>query len=913
MTNALQETQLLGQSIWYDNISCGLIVSGELEKLIEMGVTGVTSNPTIFEKAVGGSSAYDEALIAQLRENRPAIETYEALAIEDIRAAADLLSGVYEESAARDGYVSLEVSPSLAHDTERTVSQAVRLFQTLERPNVMIKVPATPEGIPAVKSLIGQGVNVNVTLIFALEAYRKVMEAYISGLEDLFDRGGDLTRIASVASFFVSRVDTAVDGLLEEKTKDERRALSKLLGKAAVSNAKLAYQAFKETFGGGRFSQLKAKGARVQRPLWASTGAKNSKYSDVLYVESLIGPDTVNTMPPNTLTAFLEHGVVEPTLERDISDAREAIEALESAGISMREVTDRLLADGVRAFADSFEKLLANIEDKKERLATKGSRPAGTALGEYAKQVEASLSDLRRNKVVERLWQKDHTLWAPEPREIVDRLGWLTVADDVGWQIEGLQSFARDIVNAGFKHVVLLGMGGSSLGPEVLRQTFTSAQGYPGLFVLDSTIPDRIRSVSQSIDPASSLFLISSKSGTTIEPLALYKYFRGLVEESVGKQQAGRHFVAITDPGTPLEEMAAADDFRRVFSNSPDVGGRYSVLSYFGMVPAALMGVNVAELLGRARRMAEACRPGVSIHENPGLWLGTVAGTLANSGRDKLTLMTSPSIGAFGLWAEQLIAESTGKSGKGIVPIAGEPLMTPDSYGADRLFVYMRLAEDDNIAVDETVAALRSKGHPLVELDLKDRMDLGGEFFRWEFATAIAGSIVGIHPFDQPNVQQAKDNTNRILTDYKRSGKLPEIEASTSLDSLLSRAAPGKYLAIMAYLNPTAEIDEAFTQLRRVLSERYGIPTTLGYGPRLLHSTGQMHKGGPDSGLFLQITADGEAAIQVPGEAYDFGVLASAQALGDLAALQEIGREVAKIHLRSADGSELLSIVSGLG
>ena len=378
MSSPLEEVRRLGQSIWYDNIRRSLITSGEMERLIERGVSGVTSNPTIFEKAISGSTDYDGALLALEGDAGP-VDTYEALAVEDIRATADLLRPHYDATRGGDGYASLEVSPTLAHDTDGTVTEAKRLFATVGRPNLMVKVPATPEGIPAIRQLVGAGMNLNVTLIFSLDAYARVREAYVQGLEDLAETGGDPGSVASVASFFVSRVDTAVDALLEELLRQGREEVASLLGTGAISNSKLAYQAFKHTFSEERFQTLRQKGARVQRPLWASTGTKNPAYSDVVYIESLIGSDTVNTVPPATLTAFMEHGNPEATLEVGVAEAERAVEALAEAGVNMEEVTDKLLTDGVKSFADSFEKLLANIEDKVNAL-----RDQRQATGELA-------------------------------------------------------------------------------------------------------------------------------------------------------------------------------------------------------------------------------------------------------------------------------------------------------------------------------------------------------------------------------------------------------------------------------------------------------------------------------------------------------------------------------------------------
>ena len=906
MTNSVQEVQRLGQSIWYDNIRRGLIKSGELQRLIELGVSGLTSNPTIFEKALAGSTDYDGALLELAQQDKSTQEVFEALAIEDIQATADLLRPIYDRTGGKDGYASLEVSPHLAHDAAGTIAEAERLFGALDRPNVMVKVPATPAGVSAVRHLIGQGINVNVTLIFSLAAYEQVSEAYIEGLEDLLKSGGDVGRVASVASFFVSRVDTAVDGLLERDIRDGREDLKALLGKAAVGNAKLAYHTFQSKFNGSRFSALRKSGARVQRPLWASTGTKNRAYSDVMYVEGLIGPDTVNTMPEETLTAFLEHGTAIETVTQDLPAAHLAMESLAEAGVSIQAVTEKLLADGLMAFSSSYDKLLANIEDKRARL--RDHKHPGVVLGGYLPDVETGLADLQRQDVVGRIWRRDHTVWKPDPTEIANRLGWLTVSDIMCEQVPALEEFALEVRDAGFEHVVLLGMGGSSLGPEVIRQTFGSADGYPELIMLDSTVPAWLQDVTDAIDPTRTLFLVSSKSGSTTEPNAFYAHFRNLVGERMGNEPAGRNFVAITDPGSSLEKLAREQGFRRIFANPPDIGGRYSVLSYFGLVPAALIGVDISALLDRADSMREGCASCVAPHDNPGAWLGTIMGTLALQSRDKLTLVTSPSIGSFGLWVEQLIAESTGKEGKGIVPIAGEPLVESSSYGNDRLFVYVRLEDDGNAETDAAMERIGSSGQPVVRLDLRDKYDLGAEFFRWEFATAVAGAVLGIHPFDQPNVQAAKDMTERVLAEYQVSGKLPNAETEASFGGLMSDVRQGDYLAIMAYIRQTPEADRALEALRRKVVERYGIATTLGYGPRFLHSTGQLHKGGPNSGLFVQIVAGHEKDSPIPGEKYTFGTLADAQSLGDLKALQASERRIARIPM----GPDTVAAVRGL-
>ena len=893
--NPIQQLGQLGQSVWYDNMYRALIETGELQRLINSGITGLTSNPTIFEKAISSSDDYDESLVAHARRSSDPQDLFEALAIEDIRAAADLLLPIYEGTRGADGFASLEVNPHLAHDTKGTIEAARRLFLTLDRPNVMIKVPATPEGIPAIRDLIGRGINVNVTLIFSLAMYARVREAYMAGLEDLVVSGGDPSRVSSVASFFVSRVDTSVDGLIA----DSDGALDHLLGKAAVANAKIAYRDFRDTFGTDRFHSMAERGARVQRPLWASTSTKNPEYSDVLYVETLIGTDTVNTMPDATFAAFMEHGTARTSIEDEVDQARDAISALEAGGVSMEAVTTQLMHGGVKAFADSFDELTENIVAKRDKLLSALAAPVGVSLGKARATADEAVASLQETDAVARIWSGDHTLWSSDPTEITDRLGWLETPSSMLDSVDDLNQFAREVRDEGTGHVVLLGMGGSSLGAEVLRQTLEQREGWPDLIVLDSTIPARIASVAESIDPARTLFLVSSKSGTTVEPNMLYRFFRSVVEDAVGAKSAGARFVAITDAGTALDELACQSGFRRVFRNRPDIGGRYSVLSYFGLVPSALIGFDIHGLLNSAAAMEIACGPTLPVSVNAGAWFGAVLGSLALAGRDKLTILTSPSLASFGLWAEQLVAESLGKNGMGIVPIAGEPVENIEDVDDDRLFVSLELAGDGS-EIKSLADRLVSDGHPLVRYRIGDISDLGAEFYRWEFAVAVAGAVMGVHPFDQPNVQMAKDLTDKALTRFVSQGEAPVLSQEGSIQELTADMRYGDYLAILVYLEQTPELDAALAGLRSAIASKYSIPTTLGYGPRYLHSTGQLHKGGANNVAALVLTAPHAPDVDIPGERFSFGVLADAQASSDLEALRSGGRRVACLTLNYA-------------
>ena len=523
-------------------------------------------------------------------------------------------------------------------------------------------------------------------------------------------------------------------------------------------------------------------------------------------------------------------------------------------------------------------------------------------LGPCADVVSNTLRRLDADHVVPRIWNRDHTVWKPDPDDIADRLGWLGLPSAMRGEMPSISAFADEVRRSGYRHVVLLGMGGSSLAAEVLRQACAPNDHPLKLIVLDSTIPASIREVAATIDPARTLFIVSSKSGTTIEPNVLYSYFRDAVDRRAGRERAGANFVAVTDSGAPLERMAREHGFRRVFNAQEDLGGRYSALSHFGLLPAALAGVDSRSLLDRAETMAERCTTTDSPRQNPAALLGASMAALAEKGLDKLTLVTSPSVAAFGMWVDQLIAESVGKDGLGIVPVVGEPLMPPRCYGDDRLFVYLRNGSDPNEELDESMAALKNHGRPVIVIHLRDAYDLGGEFFRWEFATAVAASILGVHPFDQPDVQASKEQTFDVLREIESSGVLPDAGPTGSIDDLLRHARPGDYLAIMAYVHPTPETDRALAGLRRAVMERHKIATTLGYGPRLLHSTGQLHKHGPNTGLFLQIVSDDDPDTPIPGKAYSFGALAKAQAMGDYRALTQLRRPIVRID----PGSPLL-------
>jgi len=951
LESPLRALQVFGQSVWLDFIRRSLMTSGELRRLIdEDGIRGVTSNPSIFEKVVAGSSDYREQIDALAERALDEKTLYETIAIRDIQEAADELRAVYDETAGRDGYVSLEVSPLLAHDTAGTLNEARRLWKTVDRSNLMIKVPATPEGIPAIEELIAAGINVNVTLLFSQDVYEQVAHAYISGLKRLAHEGRDLRQVASVASFFVSRIDTAVDATLSARllaTTDpgQQNALRALLGKVAIANAKLAYQRYLEIFSGPRWQALAMRGAQTQRLLWASTGTKNPKYRDVMYVEELVGPDTVDTIPVATLDAFRSHGRPRASLLEDVDAAHDTMQALASAGVSIREITDQLLTEGVQLFAEAFEKMLTAVGiQSREPGAERINHLAFSLPGELDAAVRESLAEWEAYGKPRRLWARDASLWTR--RDEGQWLGWLGTTNDQLAHIQRLTRIGEIAKSSGFTHAVLLGMGGSSLCPDVMRTTFGIVEGFPELHVLDSTDPAQLLAICKAIDLARTLFIVSSKSGSTLEPNIFKDYFFDRVLRIAGREHAGDQFIAITDPGSAMQQAAERQGFRNTFFGWPSIGGRYSALSDFGLVPAAIMGVDVRKILERTEAMVHACAPSVPAARNPGIALGTILGVAASRfGRDKVTILASPAIASLGAWLEQLLAESTGKDGKGLIPIDRETPGNPDVYGSDRVFVYLRLRTAADPEQDRHFTSLERAGHPVVSITIDDPYDIGEEFFRWEIATATAGSILGVNPFDQPDVEASKAATRRLTSEYEKTGLLPAetpifvadglslfadaknagaLAASLNgsptlakyLEAHLGRLDAGDYFAMLAYVQMNAAHEQVLQAIRRSVRDVTRNATCLEFGPRFLHSTGQAYKGGPNTGVFLQITCDDAIDVAVPGRRYTFGAVKAAQARGDFQVLSDRDRRALRVHLGTdvAAGLQILqkAVLAGL-
>lgn len=917
MSKAIQ-LELLGQSIWYDSLKRSLIKDGTIQGMIERReILGMTSNPSIFEKAIKSDNDYEADLKVMSWAGLSSEEIFYKLAIKDIQDAADLFFPYYQTSNGEDGFVSIEVNPNLADDAQKTFEEVKWLWEKIDRPNLMIKIPATKKSLPAIIESIAAGININVTLIFSIKRYLEVMHAYTTGLEKRLNQGKDISKIASVASFFVSRVDSKVDARLQRivsKDGKDAEVAKNLLGKLGIDNTRLAYQAYLEYFSSPRFVTLADAKAQKQRPLWASTSTKNPAYNEIMYVEELIAENTINTIPPDTLVKFLDHGDPEIRIFKDLDRAKDDLKKLESLGISLDKVTQELEDEAVKLFSVAFENLISTIENKRIKYVAD--------LGDLADEIFKTFSTFKDKDMVARMFRNDPTLWTttPEGEQIVQtRLGWR----DLPWLSYGylpeIEAFVEQSRKDGLTQILILGMGGSSLAPETMSLILGNNNQGVQLRILDSTLPDEVNSLEEWVDYSKTLFIVSSKSGTTSEPIAMFKYFKDKAQAALGENWAS-HFVAITDPGSKLASLGEEMGFRTVFTADPNVGGRYSALTHFGLVPAALIGIDLKHFIQRAEVMANSCSPIQHLESNLGALLGIIIGAHATHGKDKLTLITDEETAPIGAWLEQLVAESSGKDGKGIVPVADEPLVDVNRYGKDRLFVYVRLTGQH----DEMVEALRKVKQPLLILEMADIYDLSAQFYLWEFAVAIACSYLGVNAFDQPDVQDSKDRTKAKLEYYEKNGHLPDgdplwekddtyvygdisfdlSECKTIADVIekfSSRSKDGGYVAINAYLPRNAKNERKLSELRKRILEKTSRATTLGFGPRFLHSTGQLHKGGAENGLFIQITQDDEQDLAIPGMNFTFGTLAKAQAQGDLEALQVRKKPAIRIHLSAND------------
>ncbi len=951
MTQLMNETKLptlelieAGQSPWLDFISRDLLNSGKLASYIkDKGLLGVTSNPSIFQKAITTPGAGYESDVAKFfARGATTFEVYDALTIQDIQDACDAFASVFKKSKEEHGFVSLEVDPGLADDEETTVREAARLFKAVNRPNVMIKVPATGAGVRAFRRIIAKGINVNVTLMFSLSHYRDVARAYLDGLADFKRKGGDLRKVHSVASVFVSRFDTLLDKRLEDlaqKTPDQMKkaAILELRGKTAVANAKLIYGEFVKYFSSTEFQLLKESGAWTQKLLWGSTSTKKPEYNDLMYVEPLIGPETVNTLPLPTFEALLDHGKIEPgTAGQGLEDAYRTVEALSNLGISLEETGRELQKAGAESFCEAFDILMRTLE----RLGLDHRKGIKSfSAGNFQVNLSPNLAEdahvtqvfekAEKENYLARLLKKDPTLWKSHPdhqKVILNRLGWLYSVDWILGKLHEVDRLAEEIAGEGIKSIVLLGMGGSSLAPEVLSLICKKNQGRRIAFhVLDTTDPASLFAVEKNIKLKTSLFIVASKSGGTVETMSQFQYFyakvfKGLANDGIA---AGRHFIAITDCGSGLAQLALERRFRKVWINPTDIGGRYSALSYFGIVPAILAGIPVRGILKSAAELLSVTIGEAKVRQNPAIGLGCVLGSLARYGKNKVTFWTSKSLQPMGAWLEQLIAESTGKEGRGILPVESEPFLKLAEYGEDRVFVVLKLKGDSLGVYQKGLTAVRRAGYPVIEMQLDSTDAVGAEFLRWEIATAIASAVLEVNPFDEPNVKESKDLTGQFLVRLEKTGKLPDPALlikmgrgfpgtgksrktlEIAIDAWRGQLEKGSYVSLLCYTERSKPFEAALTGLRKGLAASLKVPVVTGFGPRYLHSIGQFYKGGPRNGLFILFYPEETKDAAVPGVRYRFGQLKKAQALGDLSALSQKKLPVLAVNLSKNPLSQL--------
>lgn len=943
MTDLVSTVRLrqAGQSPWLDNISRELLRSGELKSLIkESGLLGVTSNPTIFEKAISRpDGGYDADIKRFIRQGKSSFEIYDALTISDIGKTCDLFLPVFRRSKGEDGFVSLEVSPGLAYEEEKTVREAFRLFQAVRRPNVMIKVPSTPQGVRAVRRLIGMGVNINITLMFSVKHYQEVAGAYLNGLKDLNAKGGDLGKVHSVASVFVSRIDTLIDKRLEgmqEQTRDaaQKTELENLKGKAAVANSKIIYQEFKRIFGSEEFRRLQREGAAIQKVLWGSTSTKNPDYPDLIYVETMIGKNTVNTLPAATLEAFLDHGkVLENSVEEHVEESHRTVESLNAIGIDLIEAGEILQREGVKSFSDSFDSLMRTLEKKRAgKSSTRPSVKVSCALSPcLAGAVRQRAEQFEKENFLPRLLQGDSTLWTQDPAHqaiIRNRMGWLGAAEWALGRLHEIQELKQEITRDKIQDIILLGMGGSSLAPEVMDLILRRPSQRPGFHVLDTTDPASVLRVEKTIRLRYTLFIVASKSGSTLETVSQYRYFYEKVQK-VLKENAGRNFIAITDSGSALESLAREQNFRKAFINPSDIGGRYSALSFFGLVPAMLTGINGRLILEQAIAAFKFFAEEKTIQKNQAVNSGIVLGELARAGQNKVMIWTSRSLGPFGAWLEQLIAESTGKEGKGIIPVDGDDPAPSGRYGKDCAFLVFSLKGEKTAALQNKIAAVKKAGFSVIGIEWQDKMALGAEFLNWEIATVVSSAVLAIDPFDEPNVQESKDNTGRLLKGFEKSKKFPagknllpwnaakgKRSASSriqpALKKILSGVGKNSYISLLAFLDRSPETREILGRIQRQLRDLLHRPVLVGFGPRYLHSIGQLYKGGPRQGVFLILLTEPKNDIKIPGASYTFGQLKKAQALGDLQAFQKRDLPVLAVMLEENLMAGLRGLAKGI-
>ena len=910
---------------WLNYLRRSFIDSGEMGQMIVDGICGLTVNLSVLAQAVTCSADYDRALELLIAEGVPFDVLPRALLTDDIQRAATILNPVYERSQRLNGYISLPIDPALAHDTVGTVATVRHLLADINYPNVMVEIPATPGGIAAIKELTRDGVCTNATLIFTLETYEAVAQAYLEGLAEYMDSHSVWRRWpTAVATIAIGPLDGLVDSWLMEQRLTDRQ------GEAGVALARLVYESHRSLLGGSQWQKLSKKGGLPQRPLWADLVPRNFQLPDDYYLNAMAAPGTVSSLEPVLWNTIRDSSRSLQTQVQGSQEARTHLQTLTRLGLDLAATERQLQAEGLARLGQAFKMVRQSVRQKREQLEDDWRRMTWH-LGEGETAVTQQLTQLCNNRIMCRIWNHDHTVWQTSPDQIGRQLGWLHLMPVMRDHIKRLQTMTQTLVKEGYTHALLLGMGGSGLAPQLFAYTFTQAAlpprpGLPPppqlhLDVLVNADPVTILNQAKRIDPARTLFVVVSKSGRTVETMAAFNYFYNRVQTAVGTAEAGRHFVAVTDPDSPLVALASDLYFRDTFYNPLHIPGRYAALTFTGLIPAALAGVNLETLLDRAQGMAcngQSCNCPLE-GDNVAAQLGTALGTLAQAGRDKLTFITNPVLAGFADWVEQLLAESLGKDGCGIVPVVGEPLGEPAVYGRDRAFVHLRLDGDDS--QDTAVQNLIDAGFPVIILHWRDLQDVGGQFFLWQMATAVAAHHLSVNPFSQPQFDAYKSEIQRIVTDAQENGEIfvPDDDLTTgtwaALQKFLAQAHPGDYVAVQAFTPRTSTIDHALQSLRAAVRDQTGLATIVGYGPRCLHTTGQMLLSDRGNGLVIQLLANVVLDVLIPDKVGEkaagltFGTLKELQALTMSHLLRHDRRRVLRCHLGADAAIGLQSLV----
>ncbi|MBE7514588.1 MAG: bifunctional transaldolase/phosoglucose isomerase [Anaerolineales bacterium] len=920
-------------NLWYNEFSRDLIRSGAMERLIRQGIIGFTANPTVLERAIGEGTAYDDDLGTLLESE--SLTALRRLLTDDLQAAADLLRPLYESSEGRGGFVCVDLPPTHTERPETLLSEAIRVFRGVNRPNLMITILGKPTNLTAIEEALFSGVNIHISGVFSLRGYVHVAECYIRALERRALAGENVREVASVVQVDLARVEGLVNHSLENSIRmaqsraDIHRTTlySALLGKVAAANARRAYDRFQEFFYGERFARLREAGAHIQPILWGAVDPNAPTIAKTEYLNMVGSADTYILTTRQTLDAFAAHPPPPEIPALDMPTAAETLKRAEELEIDLELIARRLQGDEEELFGDAFRKLITRVDGKRKTLMSGFMKRQSLVLGVYQGLVESAMKRLRGQLSITRTWARDPLLWKPSPDDaeaLSNRLAWLFLPTDGRTDVQRMVALRNELRAEGITHILLIGMGGSILTGETLWEIFGSQPDAPELVILDTNDPIAIAKAERKLDMVTTCVVVSSRSGKAIETLALLRYVVAKFPEG----GAGAHLIAITEAGSPLETEARRLGAREIFLCPPHLVGAYAALSYYGLLPAALCGIDVQGVLSAGAEMQTACAAGVMGNNHPGLWLGALMGTMALQGRDKLALLAAPEIAPLCLWIEPLIAEGLGKDGKSVIPVVAPTPGMPHDYDDDRLFVYLRL-ENSTENPDESAQRLREAGHPMVTLTLRDRTDVGAEFFRWQFATVVAAMVLGVNPFATPNVDESRRLIHRLLDDYATTRTLPKhapqqtegglrLIAEEGMGRLLrdlaaqrayrgsalvgalaaffSLARSGDYVVFMPFFNPdvaqTATLNDIQRRARHVLKRA----VMVNIFPRSLHTVGQMHKGGSGKGVFVQLTTDTAPDIAIPGERYTFGVLRAVQADGDFEIFQNQGMRIIRLH-----------------